>query len=70
MLLCPHDWKKSVIYGNLKEKHILDLWTNKILENTRKNLSNENRNFNPCNKCDVDGTIIGENNFKAWKIKL
>ena len=69
MLLCPHDWNKSMVYGNLKEKHIFDLWKGKMLENIRNILSKDSRNFKPCNKCDVDGTIIGENNFKAWEIK-
>ena len=69
MLLCPHDWTKSMIYGNLKEKHIFDLWKGKMIESNRKILSKDSRNFIPCNKCDVDGTVIGENNFKAWEIK-
>ena len=28
----------------------------------RKMLNNANRNFTPCNVCDVDGTLMGKKN--------
>ncbi|EJF07769.1 radical SAM superfamily enzyme [Thiovulum sp. ES] len=66
VLLCPHDWKKSVIFGNLQNENILDIWRGKKLETMRKNLSNSNRNFTPCKTCDVLGTVMGKESFKAW----
>ena len=67
MLLCPHDWSKSMVFGSVKEHHIWDLWQSKIIETTRKILAKDNRNFKPCDKCDVDGTVMGKESFDAWK---
>ena len=67
MLLCPHDWKKSNIVGNLKTDNIWDLWIGNNYESARKKLTCKNRNFNPCNSCDVKGDIIGEINHSIWR---
>lgn len=62
VLMCPHDWGKKMILGNLKEKNLLDIWFDKKSLKVRKLLNNANRNFDPCNKCDVEGTLMGEIN--------
>ena len=33
----------------------------------RENLSKANRNFSPCNKCDVTGTFMGKGHRDAWQ---
>lgn len=66
VLLCPHDWEKKIIFGNLAQENIFDIWIGNKLKNIRQNLSNYNRNFLPCNKCDVLGTVMGEDSFNAW----
>lgn len=66
VLLCPHDWSRKLSFGNLKEKNLWDIWKSKVLNNLRIKLSTNNRNFNPCNKCDVLGTVIGEESFQRW----
>ena len=33
----------------------------------RKNLVNSNRKFQPCNVCDVEGTLMGEVNSRYFK---
>jgi radical SAM protein with 4Fe4S-binding SPASM domain len=62
VLMCPHDWGKKMILGNLKEQKFLDIWFNKKSLKLRRLLNSSNRNFEPCNKCDVDGTLMGEIN--------
>ena len=62
VLMCPHDWGKKVILGNLNNEKFLDIWFNKKSMNVRKMLNNSNRNFTPCNVCDVEGTFMGEKN--------
>ena len=62
VLMCPHDWGKKVILGNLNNEKFLDIWFNKKSMNIRKMLNNSNRNFTPCNVCDVEGTFMGEKN--------
>lgn len=67
VLLCPHDWGKRLIVGNLKDDHIVDLWTGSVLTRTRKRLGGGDRKFAPCNVCDVLGTRQGRQHFNAWQ---
>lgn len=62
VLMCPHDWGKKVILGNLNKENFLDIWFNKKSMQVRKMLNSSNRNFKPCNVCDVIGTLMGEKN--------
>ena len=62
VLMCPHDWGKKIILGNLNKENLLDIWFSKKSMRIRKMLSNSNRNFSPCNVCDVEGTFMGEKN--------
>ena len=62
VLMCPHDWGKKIILGNLKKEKLIDIWFSKKSVSIRKMLNNNNRNFTPCNVCDVDGTLMGKKN--------
>ena len=64
--MCPHDWGKKIILGNLKKENLLDIWFSKKSMSIRKMLNSSNRNFTPCNVCDVDGTLMGEMNSKYY----
>ena len=65
--MCSHDWGKKHILGNLKKEKFLDIWLSDKWIKTRKLLNNANRSLNPCNICDVTGTLIGKNHFQAWE---
>jgi radical SAM protein with 4Fe4S-binding SPASM domain len=69
MILCPHDWGKKYIIGNVEETNLWDLWTSKRYEVARIKLSQKDRNFKPCNTCDVQGDVMGRKNFEAWSSK-
>ena len=69
VLLCPHDWGRRLIVGNLNQRSILELWTGRILTSVRKRLGDGDRDFSPCDKCDVLGTRQGGEHFKAWQEK-
>ena len=56
VLICPHDWGKKIILGNLNNEKFIDIWFNKKSMSIRKMLNKSNRNFAPCNVCDVEGT--------------
>ena len=58
--MCPHDWGKKIILGNLNNTNLLDIWFSKKSMQIRKLLNNSNRNFTPCNICDVEGTFMGK----------
>ena len=66
VLMCPHDWGKKIVLGNLNKKSFKDIWISKTAINIRKKLNTGNRKFSPCNVCDVNGELIGEKHSKAW----
>ena len=67
VLVCSHDWGKKQIVGDFKKDKLLDIWFGEKFLKARRKLSNSDRSMDPCNKCDVIGTLLGESNFKAWK---
>ncbi len=66
VLLCPHDWGKKLIVGNVNDTGIMDIWNGSAIKRARINLSKSDRNFPPCNVCDVDGTLMGGAHFERW----
>jgi radical SAM protein with 4Fe4S-binding SPASM domain len=66
VLMCGHDWGKKVILGNLNKEKLLDIWFSKRSMRIRKMLNKSNRNFTPCNVCDVEGTFMGKKNSKYF----
>ena len=62
VLICPHDWGKKAIVGDLNKEKLIDIWFSKRFMGIRKMLNKSNRNFTPCNVCDVEGTFMGEKN--------
>ncbi len=67
VLTCNHDWGKKLIIGNLKDKSFMELWLDKEWMIAREKLYKGDRSFAPCNKCDVDGTMMGKPHAEAWK---
>ena len=67
VLMCPHDWGKKIILGNLKKEKLIDIWFKDKSIKIRNILVNSNRNFSPCNVCDVDGTLMGKTNAEYFK---
>ena len=67
VLMCPHDWGKKIILGNLNKTNLRDIWFSKKSMQIRKMLNKSNRNFTPCNVCDVEGTFMGEKNAGYFK---
>jgi len=66
VLMCSHDWGKKMILGNMVNQNFLDIWTSKKSNVVRKKLNGSDRNFSPCNVCDVEGTLIGNDHSNAW----
>ncbi|SFV75416.1 BtrN protein [hydrothermal vent metagenome] len=66
VLLCPHDWNKTLKFGNLQKEKLFDIWNGKALNGIRKRLADSDRNFGACKNCDVLGTLIGKESFDQW----
>lgn len=70
VLTCSHDWGKDLTMGNLNKQSIFEIWTGKKFTLARKNLLNANRNFSPCNVCNVRGSLIGKKHADFWSKKI
>ena len=66
-LLCPHDWGKLNILGNIKTQNFQDIWVSEKLNTIRAKLAVGNRCDAPCNGCDAKGTLMGKKHVQAWK---
>lgn len=68
--MCSHDWAKKYLLGNVGKNKIIDIWLNDKFSTARKKLLASDRNFQPCNKCDVSGELIGSNHGNEWLKKI
>ena len=66
VLLCPHDWGKKLVVGNLNHQSIQEVWDCRVMRRARTSLAAADRNFPPCDVCDVDGTRMGQSHFDRW----
>lgn len=66
VLLCPHDWGKRKIVGNLSRQSFLEIWDNHSMQVSRLRLAHGDRRFPPCNVCDVKGGLMGQAHSDAW----
>ena len=66
VLMCPHDWGKKIIVGNIYKNSFKEVWASQRMKLLRKKLENGNREFSPCDKCDVKGILMGKEHVKAW----
>jgi len=67
VLMCSHDWGKKNILGNLKNESFINIWTSQLSKISRISLIKGNRNFSPCDVCDVHGDLIGKLHAESWK---
>ena len=67
VLLCCQDmYNRTEIFGNVKDKPLLDIWVDKKLNDFRKKLVKGERTISPCNNCTANGMIFGENHSRLW----
>jgi MoaA/NifB/PqqE/SkfB family radical SAM enzyme len=52
--------------GNLYEQDFIEIWFSQLMMMNRKKLNQGDRNFKPCNVCDVQGSLMGKKHAEAW----
>ena len=55
-----------MIVGNLYKQEFLEIWFSQLMMANRKKLNQGDRDFKPCNVCDVQGTFMGKKHAEAW----
>ena len=53
--------------GNMMQENIFNIWAGKIITRYRKELLKGKRASSPCNTCNAQGTLLGQNHVKIWK---
>lgn len=67
VLMCPHDWGKKHVVGNMNEQDFVDIWNGILIKSARERLVVGDRDFSPCDTCDVKGTLMGRQHVAAWR---
>lgn len=67
VLLCPHDWGRKLVIGNMVKQDFTEIWTGQKAMQARKRLAEGDRGFAPCATCDVKGTLMGNKHAEAWE---
>jgi radical SAM protein with 4Fe4S-binding SPASM domain len=65
--LCTQDWNRRIRSGNLALNSLIEVWTSATLKKYRRRLAKGQRDLSPCNKCNADGTLHGQNHATAWE---
>lgn len=66
LLFCSHNYDKISVMGNLIYDKLIDVWFGEGMNELRAAME-DHRSHQPCNKCNVVGTIMGEEIYEAWK---
>jgi MoaA/NifB/PqqE/SkfB family radical SAM enzyme len=66
VLLCPHDWGKKLVVGNMTRQNFIDIWMGRAFMAARRRLGTADRGFSPCDVCDANGTLMGKKHVEAW----
>ena len=67
ILLCCQDmYNRTVNFGNVKERSLLDIWKDQKLTEFRKKLKVGERSESPCNSCNANGMVFGKNHVDLW----
>ena len=67
VFLCPQDWQRRVTMGNMMQENIYNIWVGKIMAKYRKDLLKGKRISSPCNACNAQGTLLGQNHATIWR---
>ena len=67
LLCCQDMYNRTVNFGNVKDKSLVDIWTDAKLTEFRNKLKNGDRSLSPCNNCNANGQVFGVNHASKWK---
>ena len=65
--VCSNDWTGTTAKFNVRNMSIKEFWVSKQMEEYRLDLLQGKRSLSPCNKCDCEGTLVGEAQFNYFE---
>ena len=66
LLCCQDMYNRTIKFGNVTERPILEIWKDSKLMEFRGKLKKDERSLSPCNNCNANGQIFGDNHAKGW----
>ena len=57
VVLCHCDWKGEVVFGNINDQPLAEIYNGPIAEQYRERLNNLDRALKLCRRCDFSGTM-------------
>ena len=66
LLCCQDMYNRTVKFGNVKNKLLIDIWRDAKLTEFRNKLKNGERSLSPCSSCNANGQVFGGNHAKLW----
>lgn len=67
LLCCQDMYNRTVNFGNVKDRSLIDIWTDAKLMEYRNKLKNGERSLSPCSNCNANGQIFGGSHAESWK---
>ena len=68
IFICPNDWQRKVVQGNLMQKNLIDIWNGKMITKYRKKLlTGKKRDESPCKECNASGILLGDSHANEWE---
>ena len=64
--LCPQDWSKEHVFGNVFSHHLMDVW-NSAMFNEYRNVLLNHRDIDPCKNCNTCGLVYGNQYQEVWR---
>tara|TARA_R110001592_G_scaffold345032_1_gene636688 strand:- start:4345 stop:5268 length:924 start_codon:yes stop_codon:yes gene_type:complete len=66
LLCCQDMYNRTIKFGNVKNKKLIDIWKDAKLMEFRNKLKKGERSLSPCSNCNANGQIFGSNHAKKW----
>jgi len=67
VLCCSNDWGREKIIGNIYNRKLDEIWMDSEWMEFRRALLRGKRRQEPCNKCDINGTLFGHKSVELLK---
>lgn len=64
VLFCSNDWRRKIVVDSVLESSVNDIWMSEKMREIRLRLGKGDRDFSPCDQCDVPGTFHGGASFE------
>ena len=68
LICCQDMYNRTVKFGNVMTKPLIDIWMDGKLMEFRNKLKNGERSLSPCSNCNANGQIFGANHAKEWSL--